>query len=188
MEDNVLVSSSYHGITLSKSRNSIMRNNTVLDDNLAVNGANSQWIRINGRQVGTNYFPNIISNNLADTVVDTGFADVRRNIEIDLADYDRWFVDWRNGDFTLKPTAPVSGVGATLRQVGYIPTAGNGNGNGAGLSGASVSAFSASALPFQTGPQQLAVPLPLGGVLLLSGLAILVAKRPRGRSRNSLSR
>lgn len=161
IEDNILVSSAYHGIALGDASGTIIRNNTILDDNPLVNGEDTVWIRIDANSSGV---PNLIEDNLTNIIVDTGFADLAGNVEIQYADYDNWFVDWQNGDFNLKPTAPVQNVGAS------------------GFSGGSstvLTAFDAENTGFSAGPSQLAVPVPMSGFMALSGIAVLLGLRRR---------
>lgn len=108
IEHNILVSSTYHGITLSNAIDSVIANNTVLDDHDALNGANTVWVRINGAGTG-----NEIIDNIANQIINNPLVFFSGNEAIGIDEYDDWFVDWRNYDFTLKDTAPVAGIGAT---------------------------------------------------------------------------
>jgi hypothetical protein len=102
------VTSTYHGIFLAAAENAFIANNTILDDDGSINGANTVWIRTNGAGSG-----NEISDNITNTVVPNSNILIQNNAEIDLPDYDDWFIDWMNYDFRLRPDAPIPGIGAT---------------------------------------------------------------------------
>ena len=113
IEDNVLVSSTYHGISLTSAKNSTITHNTVLDDNPSLNGANTVWIRILGAGIG-----NEVSNNIANVLIANPNVTFSNNETINLSEYDDWFVDWQNYNFDLKETAPNQTVGASLMDPG----------------------------------------------------------------------
>ena len=113
IENNILVTSTYHGIFLAAAENALVTNNTILDDNGSINGANTVWIRANGAGSG-----NEISDNITNTVVPNPNVLIQNNAEIDLDEYDDWFIDWMNYDFRLRADAPVQGIGATPTDAG----------------------------------------------------------------------
>lgn len=113
VENNILVTSTYHGIFMAAAENALIANNTILDDDGSINGANTVWIRANGAGSG-----NIISDNITNKVVQNPNILIQNNAEIDLAEYDDWFIDWMNNDFRLRPDAPVPGIGAIPTDAG----------------------------------------------------------------------
>lgn len=113
VENNILVSSTYHGIFLAAAENAMISNNTILDDNGGINGANTVWIRNNGSGPG-----NEVIDNIANTIVPNSNNFHQNNAEIDIIDYDDWFINWMEYDFRLRPDAPIPGIGAIPTNAG----------------------------------------------------------------------
>jgi parallel beta-helix repeat protein len=175
IENNILSSTAYHGITFLGLIDSVIRNNTILDNSPTFNGPDNVWIRTGSNGV-TNADNNLIANNIANAIIGSATDTLINNHAINIADYDLWFVDWRNFDFTLLPTAPIFGVGAVPVGAGSSVSIDPPGDPTAGLA-LQAAAFGAAADRFDTadlGPE-IAIPLPLSGLLGLTGVAALAA-------------
>ena len=148
--------------TLYDASNTIIQKNTILDDNPLVNGADQVWIRINAPGTGG---PNLIEDNLTNAIIDKGAALLLGNQEIDQADYDDWFVDWQNYHFKLRLTAPLQFVGAPGFSGGSTMTI---------LPSSSIHATS-----FGPSPTAVPVPVPMSGLMALTGIVVLMRLRRR---------
>ena len=113
IENNILFSSVYHGIYLQAAINTVIDNNTIIDDSALINGANTDWIRLEGSNSN-----NLISDNISNRLVDNSGSTLTNNETINIAEYDLWFVDWRNHDFRLRDDAPRLGIGAIPSNAG----------------------------------------------------------------------
>ncbi len=119
VENNILFSDTFHGSSLSGGNNSVIRNNTLVGGNGALPGTpngNAVHAKVSGTKTGiapvNSKVENNIVNNLYSMTTNTNVT-YTNNVSARYANYDNWFVDWRNGDMTLKASAPANGAGAT---------------------------------------------------------------------------
>lgn len=118
VENNVYVSTAYHGMAYSGATNQVMKNNTIIDSDPAKNGADTVWIRVSSNKGGSipptgNTITDNISNkfpiNTAPAV--TTFSN---NKTVKIVDYDKYFRNWKVGDVRLLASSPIQGTGANL--------------------------------------------------------------------------
>ena len=113
IENNILATDHWHGISVFGAINVSILNNTAVDLNDRRPGP--PWIRVYQDKDGSDATGNTIANNL---MMDPGQRlpgnSYENNEVIRFADYDDWFVDWRNNDFSLLSTAPNPDVGARI--------------------------------------------------------------------------
>ena len=117
VENNVYISSAYHGMNHSGAQNIVFKNNTVIDSDATINSANTVWMRVSGNKSGTipaknNSFIDNVSNKFP-AFGQTPVA-VSNNQTVVIANYDTLFRDWRNGDVRLKSGQSLNGAGANL--------------------------------------------------------------------------
>jgi parallel beta-helix repeat protein len=99
VENNVVITSHWHGITLLGARNCKVINNTVVDRNDQTPGP--PWISIAKHKDGTLGTGNLIRNNLTTSMSnDAGIGTVDFNIIV--SNYDDYFVDYDNFNLRLK--------------------------------------------------------------------------------------
>jgi len=117
IENNLVVSNTFHGISLYGAVNCKIVNNTVVQNPLNTSSNSRPWIQIyqHGDYVAGGTFPpassgNLIRNNItANTaIMVAGGGTMDHNQKTN--DYTAWFTNYPAFDLTLKPTAP--GVGA----------------------------------------------------------------------------
>ena len=94
VENNVIMTSTWHGIALYSSVNAQIVNNTVLD----ITGTVDPWINVTGSTNPT------VRNNIAQAYVEGGATGVTfdHNMDISLITASTIFEDWQNGDLRLK--------------------------------------------------------------------------------------
>jgi parallel beta-helix repeat protein len=137
VENNILFSNTFHGSSLSGGNNSVIRNNTLVGANGALPGTpngNAVHAKVSGTKTGIAPVNSKVENNIVNNVWGmTTNANVTytNNSSARYANYDTWFVDWRNGNMALKSGAPANGAGATpVANVGSARTITNPSGGG----------------------------------------------------------
>jgi len=110
VENNVILTDHYHGITLSGARNCLVINNTVLDENNTRPGP--PWIRIGNHKNGTPPVDCVVRNNLATAF--TSAAQVRQENNLKIQDPAALFVDPAHFDVHLRPGAAAIDAGSSL--------------------------------------------------------------------------
>ena len=110
VENNVIITDHWHGITFLGARNLRMVNNTVVDINQVEPGP--AWIRVGPHKDGTPSSGWVVRNNLVMSLQldDTGTAD--HNLVIDFAWAGRYFVDYAGHDLHLAADSPAINTGA----------------------------------------------------------------------------
>jgi parallel beta-helix repeat protein len=110
VENNVIVTDHYHGITLLGARNCRVINNTVLDRNDGRPGP--PWIRVNNHKKGMAPVDCVVRNNLA-----TAFANAESVLEesnLKIQDPAALFVDVERFDLHLLPDAAAVDAGSSV--------------------------------------------------------------------------
>lgn len=114
VENNLVINSQSHGITLYGAQNCRIQNNTVIQSQYVTELADVPWVSVQdqGKSGGRVNQDNIIRNNIAGRFTTwtygTNTTD-ENNIDIDqsaVANYDTYFVDYANGDFHSIETSP----------------------------------------------------------------------------------
>jgi len=109
IENNVVITDHWHGITLSGATNCMMINNTVVDLNDEKPGP--PWVRFSDHKDGTPSTGCVIRNNLTTSInASSEGVTIDHNIIID--DYDTYFVDYAKGDLRLKAGCPAIDSGS----------------------------------------------------------------------------
>lgn len=118
VENNVYISTAYHGMNYSGATNLVLKNNTIIDSDGTVNGTDSVWIRVSGNKGGT--IPptgNTITGNISNkfpTSVAPAVTTFTNNQIVKIVDYDKYFTNWQAGDVRLKANSTIQNVGANL--------------------------------------------------------------------------
>jgi hypothetical protein len=113
VENNVVITDHWHGITLSGALDSRVVNNTVVDIDAGSPGP--PWIQISDHKDGTPSARCVVRNNLATDFSVSGEDMVQdHNIEIDLGSqgYDDFFADYAGRDLHLKAGSPAVDAGS----------------------------------------------------------------------------
>jgi hypothetical protein len=110
VENNVIITDHWHGITLLGARNCLVINNTVLDLNDTRPGP--PWIRIGNHKNGTAPVDCVVRNNLATAF--TNAAEVREEKNMIIHDPANFFIDADSFDLHLLPDAPAIDAGSYL--------------------------------------------------------------------------
>jgi hypothetical protein len=108
VENNVVITDHWHGITLSGAFNCRIVNNTVIDPNSQDPGP--CWIRISDHKDGTHSANCLIRNNIAASI--SAGEGVTADHNFLLQDPAALFVDWQARDLRLIPGAPVIDSGS----------------------------------------------------------------------------
>lgn len=111
IENNVVYTTAYHGISLYGAQNCRIVNNTVLQRDKEFN---RPWIMFHDHKDGTKNTNCIIRNNLCNLVTTSEGTTADHNIEIGIDEYDDYFVNPASFDFHLLETAPAIDSGSTL--------------------------------------------------------------------------
>lgn len=110
VENNVVITDHWHGITLLGARHCLVINNTVLDLNDRRPGP--PWIRVNNHKKGMAPVDCVVRNNLATAF--TNAADVREEKNLIIRNPADFFVDAKSFDLHLLPDAPAIDAGSSL--------------------------------------------------------------------------
>lgn len=109
VENNVVMTDHWHGITLLGARNSIVRNNTVID--LDNESPGPPWISVNDHKDGTPPVGCAVYNNLTTDLDNADAVREEQNLLVDMSELDSYFVDAANHDLHLVPGAPAIDAG-----------------------------------------------------------------------------
>lgn len=143
IENNVIITDHWHGITLMGARNCRIVNNTVVDLNTST--SLSPWIQIANHKNGTASTGNIVRNNIAmDVRVAAGMGTVTHNLKV--RDFANNFIGYPY-DLRLKPGSPAIDAGTAddapvLDKAGFRRPA---DGNADGVKAWDIGAFEAGA-------------------------------------------
>lgn len=110
VENNVVITDHWHGITLLGARNCLVTNNTVVDRNETRPGP--PWIRIGRHKRGTAPVDCVVRNNLAATF--NSAAGVLEENNLRIAEPAALFVDVENFDLHLLPDAAAIDAGSDI--------------------------------------------------------------------------
>ena len=110
VENNVIVTDHWHGITLLGARNCLVINNTVLDLNDTRPGP--PWICVSNHKKGMAPVDCVVRNNLATAFTNAG--DVREENNLTIQYPADLFVDAESFDLHLLPDAPAIDAGSSL--------------------------------------------------------------------------
>jgi parallel beta-helix repeat protein len=116
IENNLVVVSHYHGISLYGARNSMIVNNTVVDDSHHSTDSMVPWIRLTTHKDGSYGENNVVRNNIGKLASTDLGVTIDHNFDpgvskSDHANYDIFFKDRLNLDYSLKASAPATGGG-----------------------------------------------------------------------------
>jgi len=100
VENNIILSDHYHGITFLGARNCRIVNNTVCDINSVTPGP--LWIRIGNHKNGALSTGCVIRNNLTTKLVIEEGCEVANEHNVMIDDPEKYFVDFSNRDLHLK--------------------------------------------------------------------------------------
>jgi parallel beta-helix repeat protein len=114
--NNLVVVSHYHGISLYGATNSVIVNNTVVDDGHHLDDRMVPWIRLTTHKDGSYGEGNVVRNNIGElSSTDLGVTQDHNSdpgvSTSDYGNYDIYFKDWLNLDYSLKASAPATGAG-----------------------------------------------------------------------------
>lgn len=112
IENNVILTDHWHGITLLGARNSRIVNNTVLDLNDTTPGP--PWISIGLHKDGTASTGCVVRNNLTTALSIAAGQDVTEDHNALISDVDAYFVNYLGGDLHLIPSSPARNVGSSV--------------------------------------------------------------------------
>ncbi len=123
VKNNVFIGTAANGMVYSGAVNMNLQNNTIIDADAGVGGADNILIRVTANRTGTiQPTGNTFKNNLSNKFPGYGSSSVTtNNVAIKMADYDKYFRDWRHGDVRLLSASPLQSVGANLdpAAIGY---------------------------------------------------------------------
>jgi len=111
VENNVVVTDHWHGITLLGARNSTITNNTVVDLNQERPGP--PWISIDDHKNGTAPTGCVVRNNLTTALNNSEQVIEENNITFSMDDTAAFFVDFNNSDLHLREDAAAVDTGTT---------------------------------------------------------------------------
>ena len=118
VENNLVVSDHYHGITLMGADNCRVQNNTVMKTPTSVNPTANvmPWIQLRADKNGNECSNSTLRNNIASKLTPWTYADgtnmtTENNLEPSASAYSSYFVDYSNFDFHIKETSPAVDAG-----------------------------------------------------------------------------
>jgi hypothetical protein len=110
IENNIVATSHWHGITLLGAVNSKIINNTVVD--LDNTDSSKPWIMIDDHKNGTPSSNCIIRNNITPTIKKGAGVTSDHNLLVPYSQYDTYFADFENLDLRLKQGSPAVNAGS----------------------------------------------------------------------------
>ena len=110
VENNIIITDHWHGITLLGARNCLVINNTVLDQNNSRPGP--PWIRIGNHKKGMAPVDCVVRNNLATAF--TNAPEVLEEKNLVIQNPANLFIDAQNFDLHLLPNAPAIDAASPL--------------------------------------------------------------------------
>ncbi|OHB79965.1 MAG: hypothetical protein A2Z25_08355 [Planctomycetes bacterium RBG_16_55_9] len=110
VENNVIITDHWHGITLLGARNCLVINNTVLDQNNSRPGP--PWIRVGNHKKGMPPIECVVRNNLSTAF--TNAPEVREEKNLIIRNPAELFINVKNFDLHLLPGAPAIDAGSSL--------------------------------------------------------------------------
>lgn len=110
IENNIVVTSHWHGITLLGADNCKIINNTVVDIDL--NDSSQPWIMIDDHKDGTPSSNCIIRNNISFDIRAGDGVTSDHNKIVSVWNYNNYFVDYDNLDLQLKQESPAVDAGS----------------------------------------------------------------------------
>ncbi len=110
IENNIVATSHWHGITLLGAENCKIINNTVVD--LDNSDSSKPWIMIGDHKDGTPSSNCIIRNNITPTVKEGTGVTIDHNLLVSYSEYDTYFVDFDNFNLQLKQGTPAVDAGS----------------------------------------------------------------------------
>ncbi|MCA9618855.1 MAG: right-handed parallel beta-helix repeat-containing protein [Myxococcales bacterium] len=112
VENNVVITNHWHGISLYGAIDSRIVNNTVIDSNPGQPGP--PWILVNPHKNNTPSQNVVVRNNLATDYSLSGINVTEdHNVTLAMGDFDSYFVDAAHWDLRLLPTAPAVDAGSS---------------------------------------------------------------------------
>ena len=168
VENNLVITNHWHGITLLGARDSLIINNTVYDPNPEEPGPS--WIQIDAHKTRGPSANVIVRNNLAPTFqFGAGVID-DHNLEVGVADAARFYVNAAGLDFHLRAGSPAIDQGNEIAPMvdleGIMRPQGNGVDVGA------YEWVSPAVDPPDQGIEQDAAPVPLDGSMAIVDAAV----------------
>ena len=101
VENNLIISSTYHGISLYGPVDSVVRKNVVIDPNNVIPGPT--WVAMFATGLGEPPINSNISDNLATNyIIPASGVTASGNTKVTSADFEKYFVDYQNNDWTIK--------------------------------------------------------------------------------------
>lgn len=117
IENNLVITDHWHGITILGAENSTIINNTVVNPRWLSGQSNLRtWIQIGANKDGTLATGCVIRNNIAHNFLTGGNVGLAydHNLTVDASSVAGVFVDWQNRDFHLKAGSPAIDAGSPV--------------------------------------------------------------------------
>lgn len=121
IENNVISSATYHGISLYGAINCRIVNNTVVENPVTGSTSVKPWIMITEHKNQTNGSPwpvissgNLIRNNISAAAASMNASSGTKDHNLTTTAYNTFFVNYTNFDFSLLPTAPAVDAGEAI--------------------------------------------------------------------------
>ncbi len=115
VENNLIISSIYHGISLYGPVDSVVRKNVVIDPNNVIPGPT--WVAMFATGLGELPINSNISDNIATNyIIPASGVTTSGNVKVTSADFGKYFTNYQNNDWTIK-------TGVLPYSVGVLPDA-----------------------------------------------------------------
>lgn len=111
IENNVIMTETWQGLTLMGAKNCRIVNNTVIKNPISARSP-SPWIRVTPHKNGKRSSGNIVRNNITSSLsANSSIGTVDRNLVT--TDYLNVFVDWKKFDLRLRASSPAINAGSS---------------------------------------------------------------------------